>query len=108
MQRKLLALAFGVGLLAALVVPAVNWGGTAFACHEHQLTTPGTVVDDIARGQTSKEEGEGGYHQFHVHVHKGVPGDNTEGLGVFDPGEGAFDQGGQVVVTGDPFTPTCP
>ncbi len=36
--------------------------------------TSGTWVDDDSRGQTDKEPGEGGYHQFHDNVHKGQPG----------------------------------
>ena len=108
MRRNVLAFVFAVSLLAAAAVPLFAGGGTALACHEHDLQTPGTTVEDIAGGQTDKELGDGGYHQFHVHVHKGVPGDNVSGLGSFDPGEGAFDQGGQVTVIGAPFAQTCP
>jgi len=108
MKRIVLAFVFAVALLASAVVPLFIEAGTSMACHEHDLQTPGTIVEDIGRGQTDKELGEGGYHQFHVHVHKGVPGDNVSGLGSFDPGEGAFDQGGQVTVIGAPFAETCP
>jgi hypothetical protein len=46
----------------------------AFASHQHYLLTPGTCVEVVASGQTSKGEGEGGYHKFHDNVHKGQPG----------------------------------
>lgn len=46
----------------------------AFAVHDHYLNTPGTCVEDIAKGQTSKLAGEGGFHKYHVNVHLGIPG----------------------------------
>ena len=105
MNRRIIIATIVPAIVLALV--ALNaGGGTALACHEHTLTTPGTVVEDIASGQTSKEEGEGGYHAFHVHVHKGVPGDNTGGIGANS--DGAFqNENNPVSVVGAPFQATC-
>lgn len=50
--------------LAVLLI-GLTLAGMVFANHPHYLQTPGTRVDDIAHGQTSKDEGESGYHQFH-------------------------------------------
>ena len=59
-----------VAMVALAFVP-----GVAFAGHEHFLVTPGTCVEDIARGQTSNSDLEhGGYHQFHDNVHLGAGG----------------------------------
>jgi len=72
----------------ALVVAAMMaLAGPAFANHDHNLTTPGTVVVDIANGQTEKCASEPGGHKFHEGLHAGTPG-------TF-----AFNQGGQVVIT---------
>ena len=101
-----MASVFAAAILVALAVPLFSGGGRALATHEHWLVTPGTTVEDIASGQTSNDGN--GCHKFHDHVHKGVPGDNVSGLGSFDTGEGAFDQGGQVTVIGAPFAQTCP
>ena len=60
--------------VAAVVAASLAPSGPALASHEHYLQTPSTCVDDVARGQTSKGEGEGGYHRFHDNVHKGQPG----------------------------------
>ena len=60
--------------VAAIMVASVAFSAPAFASHEHYLSTPGTCVEDIASGQTAKDEGEGGYHKFHDNVHKGQPG----------------------------------
>lgn len=59
-------------LAASLLALALT--GAGLAHHAHYLLTPGTCVEDIASGQTSKTEGEGGHHQFHDNVHLGVPG----------------------------------
>ncbi len=61
------AVLLGTGAVFALAAPAS-------ASHDHYLVTPGTCVVDIARGQTEKGPGEGGYHQFHENVHLGTPG----------------------------------
>ena len=53
---------------------AVVTAGPAAANHDHYVVTPGTCVEDIARGQTAKSAGEGGYHTFHDNVHMGTPG----------------------------------
>lgn len=47
---------------------------TAFADHDHDLVTPGTVVVDIGNGQTEKCADDPGGHKFHVNVHTGTPG----------------------------------
>jgi hypothetical protein len=60
--------------------------GIAAADHAHDLVTPGTTVEDIGAGQTANCATDPGGHQFHWHVHLGVPG-------TF-----AFAQGGQVSV----------
>ena len=69
MKRIVLMVTVAV-VMAAMVVLS----GPAFASHEHYLVTPGTCVEDIASGQTSKGPGEGGYHKFHENVHLGTPG----------------------------------
>ncbi|MBM3939982.1 MAG: hypothetical protein FJ318_03625 [SAR202 cluster bacterium] len=47
----------------------------ARAGHEHFLVTPGTCVEDIAKGQTAiGDPDHGGYHRFHTNVHAGTPG----------------------------------
>lgn len=95
-----------VALLTAIAIPALG-SAPAFACHEHTLYTPGHTVVDIASGQTSRQLGEGGYHQFHKHVHKGVPGDNINDIGAND--DGAFQNpNNPVSVVGAPFAAICP
>lgn len=61
-------------VLALAIAAPLAVAAPAFASHDHYLVTPGTCVEDIARGQTAKGEGEGGYHQFHENVHLGQPG----------------------------------
>ena len=75
-------------MLATLLasIAALASAGIVAADHAHDLVTPGTTVHDIAAGQTAKCASDPGGHQFHVHVHLGVPG-------TF-----AFAQGGQVSV----------
>ncbi len=68
-----------VVVLAAMMAALGVFSAPAFANHQHYLLTPGTCVEDVASGQTSKDEGEGGYHKFHDNVHKGQPG--TEAFG---------------------------
>lgn len=65
-----------LALILAVVAVTVTaiFSAPAFASHQHYLLTPGTCVEDVASGQTSKGEGEGGYHKFHDNVHKGQPG----------------------------------
>jgi len=60
-------------LLGAVALMSVGLATPAAAGHEHYLDTPGTCVEDIARGQTEQSSG-GGAHRFHDHVHKGQPG----------------------------------
>ncbi len=81
MMRKII---FTAAIAGALFGSA----GSTLAVHPHTLTTPGTDVVNIARGQTANDGN--GCHQFHAHVHKGVPDDNPSGQGAFDPGQGAF------------------
>ena len=73
-----------VFVVAAMMAASMVFSASAFASHEHYLKTPGTCVEDVAHGQTSKEPGEGGYHKFHENVHKGTPDDPAT------PGEFAF------------------
>lgn len=61
-------------VLGGVAILTLGIATPAAAEHQHYLVTPGTCVNDIASGQTSKEAGEGGYHQYHHHVHKGQPG----------------------------------
>lgn len=84
---------FVVAFLALLLSLSA---GPVLACHMHHLETPGMYVENIAQGQTSKEEGEGGYHQFHNNVHKGIPG--TQAF---------LNPNNPVEVFGDPFQATC-
>ena len=63
-----------VFVVAAMMAASMVFSASAFASHEHYLKTPGTCVEDVGSGQTSKGPGEGGYHKFHDHVHKGQPG----------------------------------
>ena len=63
-----------VFVVAAMMAASMAFSASAFAIHPHYLSTPGTCVEDVASGQTSKGEGEGGYHKFHDNVHKGQPG----------------------------------
>ena len=64
-----------VFVVAAMMAASIAFSASAaFASHPHYLSTPGTCVEDVASGQTSKGPGEGGYHKFHDHVHKGQPG----------------------------------
>lgn len=95
---KRLILASMLALILALTALMFGPGETALACHEHQLVTPGTVVDNIARGQTSKSEGEGGFHKWHSNVHTGVPGSKIGN----DKGQPGLPNN-PVTVTGDAF-----
>ncbi|MDA0353774.1 MAG: hypothetical protein O3A10_16445 [Chloroflexi bacterium] len=76
MRRKLLSGGFGL----AMVLGGIGGGlaldsGTASASHDHFLVTPGTCVENIARGQTAIAlDQNGGYHRFHVNVHQGAGG----------------------------------
>ncbi len=69
-MRRIILVVAVVTIMAA----SMAFSGSAFASHEHYLLTPGTCVEDTASGQTSKDEGAGGYHKFHNNVHKGQPG----------------------------------
>lgn len=60
--------------VAAVVAAMMALAGPALASHDHYLVTPGTCVGDIAKSQTVKGEGEGGYHKYHENVHLGTPG----------------------------------
>ena len=62
-------------VVAAMMAASMAFSASAaFAIHPHYLSTPGTCVEDVGSGQTSKGEGEGGFHKFHDNVHKGQPG----------------------------------
>jgi hypothetical protein len=60
-------------ILGAVALVSVGLAAPASAHHDHYLDTPGTCVEDMARGQTSQTSG-GGAHQFHDNVHLGQPG----------------------------------
>jgi len=75
-----------IGLAAAMFVVTST---PASASHDHWLQTPGTCVEDIARGQTAKSESDGGYHRFHENVHLGQPGESAFGNGPVGVGRGA-------------------
>lgn len=66
-MKRWKAILLGTGAVLALAAPAA-------ASHDHYLVTPGTCVQDIARGQTAKGDGEGGFHKYHENVHLGMPG----------------------------------
>ncbi len=53
----------------------------ASAGHTHYVLTPNGECHQVAQGQTSiSDTDDGGYHQFHDHVHLGATGDSgTEG-----------------------------
>ena len=71
---KRLILASMLALILALTALMFGPGETALACQEHQLVTPGTVVDNIARGQTSKPEStEGGRRVSVLKRQEGAP-----------------------------------
>lgn len=55
--------------------------GLALANHSHNLVTPGTTVEDIARGNTWRCPGDPAGHAFHEHVHLAVFG-KPRGTGV--------------------------
>jgi hypothetical protein len=59
--------------LAALVT-ALALAAPALASHQHWIKTPAGCKEDVAQGQTRKEEGEPGGHKFHENVHTGTPG----------------------------------
>ncbi len=61
-------------VLGGMAALSISVASPASASHQHYLLTPGTCVEDIASGQTSKEMGEGGGHKFHENFHKGQPG----------------------------------
>ncbi len=61
-------------VIGSTVALSIGITAPTFASHEHYIDTPGTCVADVASGQTSKEEGDPGGHQFHLKVHKGQPG----------------------------------
>ena len=76
-------------ILAMVVAVAamVALSGPALAAHDHYLVTPGTCVEDVARGQTEKGPGEGGYHKFHDKVHFGTAGTFALGTAGSEPGK---------------------
>ena len=60
--------------VAAIMAAMLAFAGPAFADHDHNLTTPGTTVVDIANGQTEKSACARGGHKFHENVHVGQAG----------------------------------
>jgi hypothetical protein len=63
-----------IGLASLTVALTLGTGVVVTADHDHDLITPGTIVVDIADGQTEKCATDPGGHQFHAHVHLGQPG----------------------------------
>jgi hypothetical protein len=76
MTRRILAtVAVAAGLVASSAAPA-------FAGHDHYIVTPNGRCHQVAAGQTSiDEEGHGGLHQFHAHVHTGAAAPDNRTLG---------------------------
>ncbi|HEV2126450.1 MAG TPA: hypothetical protein VGW38_27140 [Chloroflexota bacterium] len=64
-------------VIAGAVALGIGFAGPTLAAHEHWLQTPGTCVEDIASGQTSKATTEPGGHKFHEQVHLGMPGETA-------------------------------
>lgn len=61
--------------LAELVAASHSIAGRPAQGHDHFLVTPGTCVENIARGQTAiAPDQNGGHHRFHVNVHQAVGG----------------------------------
>ena len=69
-SRVLLPLVAAVALLTALAAPAV-----AVPEHMHCLTLANGRSVPIGFGATTRARHETGFHNFHNHVHTGVPGD---------------------------------
>lgn len=63
-----------IGLASLTVALTLGTVAVVTANHDHNLITPGTIVVDIADGQTEKCASDPGGHQFHAHVHLGQPG----------------------------------
>ena len=63
-----------LGTVALVVAAMMALAGPAFADHDHNLTTPGTTVVDIANGQTEKCAVDPGGHKWHENVHIGQAG----------------------------------
>lgn len=60
----------GAGLAATMLA------GPAFAGHVHYVMTPNGACHQVGSRQTSIDDvDQGGYHQFHDHVHIGATGD---------------------------------
>ena len=70
-MRRLMVLV----VVAAVMATMVALAGPASANHDHNLTTPGTTVVDIANDQTEKCASDPGGHKFHENVHVGQAGD---------------------------------
>jgi hypothetical protein len=63
-----------IGLVTLTIALTLGTGAVVTANHDHDLITPGTVVVDIADGQTEKCASDPGGHKFHENVHLGQPG----------------------------------
>ena len=63
-----------IGLVTLTVALTLGTGAVVTANHDHNLITPGTIVEDIADGQTEKCATDPGGHKFHENVHLGQPG----------------------------------
>ena len=67
MRRFVFTCAVALSFTLSIAAPAL-------ADHDHNLITPGTTVVDIGNGQTEKCASDHGGHQYHNHVHLGMPG----------------------------------
>ena len=91
------------GLVAVAVVSGAMTfsAGSAYAGHDHFVVTPNGNCHQVARGQTAiSNPAQGGYHQYHEHVHFGA----TRGPGA--PVE--LGDGHSVVAVYKDFCPTAP
>lgn len=71
-----------VSMVATAAVALGLMATPALAEHEHFINTPGTCVENVARGQTSIDDAShGGYHRFHTNVHLGATDEGNQVLG---------------------------
>jgi hypothetical protein len=61
-------------VILAFAIAALVFSAPAAASHQHWIATPAGCKEDIASGQTRKDESHPGGHKFHDNVHTGMPG----------------------------------
>lgn len=59
---------------AVVGAAALALAAPASASHTHWIWTPAGCKEDVASGQTRKDESHPGGHKFHDNVHTGTPG----------------------------------